>query len=113
RNAAPQEKREPRRELEVADPVWRARRNVLGLDLGTVDELGIRKDPLHDGLDAVIERAALGASGREELHHRVDVVLGRRTTERLRDERRGDLPRTLRLFVGVLRIAFEDFLSAR
>src|SRR5690606_1546802 len=81
RDAAPEEERQPRRELEIADAVRLAGRDIVWLELTAVDELGFREDALDDGFDAVVEQAALLAPRGEELHHRRDVGLGRRAPE--------------------------------
>ena len=97
RDAAPEEEREARGELQIADPVRRPRRRPGRLDLRSIDELRIREDALHHGLDAVIEAAAFFTSGLEEAHHRLDVGIGRGAAEGFARQRGNDLCARTRL----------------
>ena len=52
RNAAPEEERQPRRELEVADAIGRAGRRRSRIALDAEDELRRRENPLERRFDA-------------------------------------------------------------
>ena len=74
RNAAPQEERQPRRELDVAQPMDGAGRDVRRILLDAEQEVRDRQHALERALDAAVEAAA-GASLVVERQQRVDVVL--------------------------------------
>ncbi len=112
RDAAPQEEREPRGQLEVADAVSRPCRDLRRLDLGPVDELRIGEDALHGGLDAVIEASAFVAAGSKERHHLVDVGVGGGAAEGLARQRGNDRARALALLAALRGIALEDLVAA-
>src|SRR6185436_8656371 len=112
RNAAPEEERQARGELDIADAIWRTGRDVRGLELRAIDELRIREQALHDGLDAVVEAAAFFAAGVEERHHRLEVGTSRGAAERFARERRDDRPRALGLLAALRGIALEDLVAA-
>ncbi len=61
RDAAPQEERQPRRELEVADAIDRAGRNVRRIALDAERELRAGQNPLQRRLHARVECALLAA----------------------------------------------------
>ena len=61
RNAAPQEERQPRRQLEIGDARRRRRRRGLGAE----QELRVRQDQAQAVLDAGFERALLPAASIE------------------------------------------------
>src|SRR6185312_1730897 len=72
RDAAPEEERQARGEVEIAYPVRRAGGEPLRRRLDAEDKLRIGEQPLHERLDARIERAALPAEG-VKLHQRRDI----------------------------------------
>src|SRR5262249_8410368 len=61
RNAAPQEERQARREIEIADAIDRAGGNVGGRTLEAEQELRADEQPLDRLLNAAIESALLAA----------------------------------------------------
>ena len=60
-NAAPQEKREPRGQLEIADRVRRPGRHAGRLALDAEQELRADEQAAHGALDAALERATLAS----------------------------------------------------
>ena len=80
RNAAPQEKRQTRRDFQVAQTIWlrrRARRR--GIAVHPQKEVWIDEHSLHRELDARVKRAAVSPSTVEKLEQRLQVCLGNRT----------------------------------
>ena len=71
--AAPEEERQPRRQLEVAHPVRPVRPRGVALD--PQQELGAHQQPAQGHLDALVE-AAVGPALVEEAEQQVDVVAG-------------------------------------
>ncbi len=99
RDAAPEKERQARRELEIADPVDGADRDVGGVALEPIEESRIDEQPRQRVLDADLEIAAFLAPEPIELQqglHR--VVVGRhRAAVRARREPREDALRAGRL----------------
>jgi len=62
RNAAPDEERQPRCELDVADAIRRAGSDARGITLDAEQELRADEQSLDRPLDAEIEAALLGPS---------------------------------------------------
>ena len=71
-DAAPEEERETRRQLEIAEAVGAACRKLVGITFGTEDELRTGQHALKRDLDAPFEVALLTA-GAEETHQPLDV----------------------------------------
>ncbi len=55
-DAAPEEERQPRRQLEIGEPIRRARLHARRIALGAEQEVGIDQDALERELDARLER---------------------------------------------------------
>ena len=91
-NAAPQEERQARRQLEVADAIRGARGNVRRIALEPEHEVRVRQNPAQRHLDALVEVPAL-AAGAVEGQQRRDVGVGHRTPIRAARQRRNDLLR--------------------
>ena len=98
RDAAPQEEREPRGELEVADAIRGARRRVRGILLRAKHERRAREQTAQRELDARVERARPRPSSIER-HEAREVRLVDGPPIRAPRERRQDLARAA-LFVG-------------
>ena len=75
-NAAPEEERQPRCQLDVAQTAGRCRRRTcIGrrIVLNAQQEIRVDQDPLERELNARIEAAAVAAAALEELQDRVEV----------------------------------------
>ena len=79
RDAAPQEERQTRRELDVADPIWRVRRDASGIGFDAQQELRADEQTLQRLIDPLVEAARRGAVAVER-HQRLDVGGRHRTT---------------------------------
>ncbi len=88
-NARPEEERQTRRQLEIAQRVDRPRPGVRGRRLGAIQELGARQHRRQRALDAVLECPRLAAVG-VELHQRREIGLRDRTPIRFARQRRDD-----------------------
>ena len=71
-NAAPQKERQPRRELEIADPVDGSRGHVVRIALDAEDELRAGQHPLKGDLDALFE-VSVAPAHLVELEQPVDI----------------------------------------
>src|SRR5205814_3710390 len=87
RDAAPQEEREPRRELVIADRVYRARRHGGRLVLDAHHEFGARENPMQRALDAGLE-ASLTTAGLVEVEEALQIRGARRLPVRTACQRR-------------------------
>ena len=76
RDAAPQEERQSRRQLEIADAVHGARRRRRRVALDAEEELGIREDALQRHPDAAVEVAALLPPAVVERDQRLNIRVG-------------------------------------
>ena len=92
RDAAPQEERQARGQLQVADAVGRAGRGVRRIALDAEEELGADEQPLEGALDAPVE-AALGAALLVERQQQVEVGPGHRSAVGAAGQGREDLAR--------------------
>ena len=90
-NAAPQEERQARGQLHVADAIRRLRRRARRVALDAEQELGAREHRAQRHLDAGVEVRALARASLVEAHRRLDVGGGHRPAERAAGER-GDDP---------------------
>ncbi len=75
RVAAPQEEREPRRQVQVREAVDGVGRHPGRLALEAEDEVGAGQNGLHGGPDAVVEAALLAAADAVHAHQTLNVVL--------------------------------------
>ncbi len=96
RDAAPQEERQLRRKLEVADAIHRPRRQIGGLAFEPKHEHRTRKQASECGLNAGLERPFAAAS-LVEVNQRLQVELGDRPAKRATRKRRDDLSCTCEL----------------
>ena len=115
RDAAPQEERQPRRQLEAAEAVGRVGRRVRGVALDAEQELGVDQHPFQRELDAGVE-AAVAPAGAEEAEQGRDVFLGGGPAIRPAGQPGEDPAGAGRLFVGRgrrRRPADEDLAAAR
>ena len=112
RDAAPEEERQPRGELEIADAVGRALRRLRRIALDAEQEFRIDEDPLHRGFDAVLE-TAFAASLFVEAHDVLDVRVGDRPAIRAAHQRGDDLLGARRLVARIGGLAGEDARTAR
>ena len=114
RDAAPEEERQPRRELQIRDAVRRPRGRFSRIDLDAEEELGVDEDGAERELDAALE-ASPRPAGVVEPHQRVDVVAPYRPPERAPRQRRKDVGRARRLRLGgrIDGRAGEDALATR
>src|SRR5690606_24982961 len=99
-NAAPQEEREPRRELEVAHSVGGPRGHVGRIVLETEEELRAREQTLERDLNTALE-SALGASPFVEQQQALEILFRVGTAVRPARERRQNLDRAAELGGGV------------
>ena len=90
-NAAPQEERQPRRQLEIADAIALARRPVRQARFSAIDEFRIRQDALQRRFDAFIEVAAFASARRDRTPSTPPGPRGCRPAEGMFHERRNDL----------------------
>jgi hypothetical protein len=111
RDAAPQEERQARGELEIADAVSVAGSKGYAIALDSEQEFGIDQHALDNRLDAGVESAVAGAI--VEAEQRSDVALLGRPPERAAGKRRRDLRRTARLVLRRARMAREQPPPAR
>ena len=111
--AAPQEERQPRRQLEAADGIGVSRLEARRLDLDAVDEPRIGENPLQPHLDAGLEAAAVLPAHPVEAHDGVEVRGARRPPVGAADEGRQDLLGAGVLVAGAARPADEDAAAAR
>jgi hypothetical protein len=89
RDRAPQEERQPRGELDVAQPVGLAGGHRRGIALDAPDELRTGQDALQRELDAALEPAILMAAP-IELHQARQIAVAQLPTEGAAAERRHD-----------------------
>ena len=90
RNAAPQEERQPRRQLEIADAIDRARRNRGGIWFAAEQELRARENQPQRILDADVEIPVIASWRSDRTRCSVSTsasVTGRRYARRARVER--------------------------
>ena len=112
RNAAPEEERQTRRELDIGDAIRRACREMCRIDLDAEEEVGSDQHALERRLDRLIERP--GPSARPvELDQRLHVVVGHRTPIGAACQRRKDSLRARLLAGDRSRPAHEDPAAAR
>ena len=78
RDAAPKEKRKPRREFQIADSIDGARRNIGRLALEAEDKSWIDEHAGQSLLDAGIE-IGIVPSGLIKAHQRLEIGVGERT----------------------------------
>src|SRR5438094_578652 len=78
RHRVPQEERQPRREIEIAQPIGLPRPHVRRFRFEPEEEFGARQDCLQRRLDARFEVVPLASLG-VELHERLDVLAVGRT----------------------------------
>ncbi len=86
RDAAPEEKGQARRELEIADAIWRIGRNPWRIGLDAKEEIRTHQHARHGHLDAGFE-PALDAALLIESHRPAQITLGDRTTVRALQQR--------------------------
>jgi hypothetical protein len=111
--AAPQEERQPRRELEVADAIERARRRARRIVLDAEQELRRHENVGERRLHAGLEIAALRALGAVEVEQPAALGVGDRPAIGAPREAR-EYPLGARGGLGLLRgLAREDALAAR
>ena len=110
-DAAPEEERQPRGELDVAQPVDLAGRDVVGGALEAEHELGGRENSAQRHLDAGLEAALLATDG-VEIHQRRQLLAVDGVAVRARRERLDDLPRARRFLALVRRPTDEDSSAA-
>ena len=75
RDAAPQEERQPRRELEIADPIYRARLGARRIVLDAEQEFWIDQQPLERPLQTRLE-ITLGVAAARVVERRQPVDIG-------------------------------------
>ena len=109
---APEEERQPRREVEIADAVQLPVLDVRRLGLDPVDETRIGEHAREHHFHAVLEVAVL-ATRVVERHQRLGFRSGDRTPERPACHGRHDLPRARQFLRGSRWMAGEDPLAAR
>ena len=91
RDAAPEEERKARGQLEIVDRIRRARLHAGRRALDPEQEVGIRQDADEGLLDSVVERAARVLPLAVELQERVEVVFDQRPPVGPAGNRRQDL----------------------
>ena len=111
RNAAPEEERQPRREVHIADAIGGAGRRRCGLALDAEEEARSGQDALEPSLDAGVE--AVCRTLPIETEERLHVALGDRPPIGARRERRQNLSCARFLGRGVLGTADEYRAAAR
>ena len=111
RDAAPQEERQPRREVDVGNPVRRPGLDSVRVALDAQQELGRDEQRFQRPLDAGFE-AALFVSGRVRQQQRVHVGAGDRPAEGAARQIRQDLPGARFFIRRPVRIAHENGLPA-
>ena len=111
-NAAPQEKRQPRRELQIADSIGGAGCDARRILFDPDEKLRAREKTADDHLDSAIEIVSV-ASVLVEIEQSIDFGCRRRTTECAMRKSGDDRSRAVRLFGGVCRMTREDPASAR
>src|SRR5262245_56860033 len=89
-DAAPQEERQTRRQLDVRKGVRRSRRDAGRIGFDLEQKIGAHEHTLDAGANARVE-VSFSASGLIEAHERLDVVAGRRPPVRATRERRENL----------------------
>src|SRR5690606_5019487 len=107
--AAPQEERQARRELEIADPPSLFSRPIV---LGEVDEMRAHEYRAQLIANAGLEIGGLAARLVED-QQLVDVLHRQRAAERRLGEIRDDLLRAIRFLGRVARLADESLLARR
>ena len=112
RQAPPEEEREPRGELEIAQAIGGGARGAGRLALDAQQELGRRQQCLDRPFDARLEVAGR-ASFLVDRDQRLDVGIGHRAAIRALRERAEDLSRTGLFLARGRRMAGEDALAAR
>ncbi len=112
RNAAPQEKREPRGQFQIAQHVAIAGPHIDRVPLDPEQELWVDQQPLKRELDAIVKRAIAAAFG-EERHERRDLGLAYRTPKRPRRKPLENLDRARRLCRFGVRLTHEDLSTTR
>ena len=110
-NAAPEEERQPRRQLQVADAV-RARSDLVRVQLHAEEELGIDEHGAQGLLDAVIE-AARGTPFAVEGQRSLDVLGGDRPAVGATHQGGENLPCASLFIARRIRPADEEPLPAR
>ena len=98
RDTAPEEERQARRQLEVADAVVGVRRRARRVPLDAEEELRADQQPADRHLDAGVEAAAVAAA-LVEVDQTVHVLTVDRPAERAPREGREDVPRARGLFI--------------
>ncbi len=111
-NAAPQEKREPRGELDITDAIRRIGRNARWIGFDAQQELGADEQTLQRVIDAFIKATACRA-GAIERHQRLHIVGGHRAPIGAARQRTQDRTSTRRGIVRRRGSAREDPLPAR
>ena len=109
---SPDEIRQPRRQLRVAQAIRRPRTQRGGGALETEQELRARQDRLERAADRILEITFLAAVG-VELHQRREVALADRRAKRLRRQPAHDLAGAHRIVRTRGRAAAEDLAAAR
>ena len=111
-NAAPQEERKARRQLQVAEGPHLAGHVSRGVALDAEQELGTHENPLQRPPDAVLE-SAVAATRLVELEQHLQVRLGHRPSIGAAGDGRHDPPGAGGLFFRVVRTADEQAAAAR
>ena len=111
-NAAPEEERQARGQVQIADPIGRTRSHACRLAFDAKQKAGSREDALESALDTGIE-ITLAAAGSVKTDQRGEVGVAHRTPIGSRRERRQDLFRARFFRRGVFGPADEDLAAAR
>ena len=111
-DAAPEEERQARGEVQVGQMIRRALRRDGRGPLDAEEEFGRDEDAAQAHLDAGIERAAIGLAGGEEFHQGVGVGGGDWSSIGAAGERGEDLPRANIFRLGWLGVADENAATA-
>ena len=95
-DAAPQEEREPRREIEIGDGIGRAGGRPVGVGLDAVEELGADEQAPDGELDAVLE-AAVPPALLVEVEQHAELAIGHGAAVGAAGQRRQDAAGARRL----------------
>lgn len=111
RNTAPQEERQARGQVEIANPVRLSGRQIRGLGLNPEEKLGLGKNRAQRHFNAVIEIRTL-SSGFINFYQAFHILRSGRLTECAAREVGNDLLRTLLFLACIRRPASENLLAS-